>query len=324
MESENEKKDLNPTENIDLDIPKRKNPINFILIGLIVVMIALLAVQMLKMNDTTKTYDELLSGEDNQVTATEPDTIKLDTSLFDSDVIKLDFSDITLGIENEDIRSYYNSLFDDLSNFTQVYDKTFMPADNVFEMRFVSDTDVEDIKITTSVYFFNKTNGNNSYCSIAHNGVIIGTYLIPSEYYGNLYNIVWSSEGVTEHSKELLKTDIADLIEHEKQVAIHLDESHTVLDNVIHLETFESLVKNKENATMMYALSNNTYVIISYMNFKYYVFVTDANGEILQEGDYKHYTMWENNVLYCYNTSVTESAENLLLDGDGLTLKVVK
>lgn len=324
MESENDKKNLNSEENIELDIPKRKNPINIILVGLIVVMIALLAVQIFKMNDTTKTYDELLSGEDNQVSATEPDTIKLSENLFDSDVVKLDFSDITLSLENEDIRSYYNTLFDDLSNFNQVYDKTFMPADNVFEMRFVTDTEVEDVKITTSVYFFNKAIGDSSYCSVAHNGAIIGTYLIPSEYYGNLFNVVWSSDGVTEHSKELLKTDIAELIEHEKEVAIHLDESHTVIDNIIQLETFETLVKNKENATMMYALSNNTYVIISYMNFKYYVFVTNADGEILQEGDFKHYTMWENNYLSCYNTSVAEIAENFLLDGDGLALKVVK
>lgn len=304
-------------EVVNVDLPKRKSPINLILTGLIVFMIALLAFQLFNMNNiSSNDYNELLDSEDETVTVTKPEPVKLSVDLFDSATMLLDFSDITLSLENDDIRSYYEELVSDMSNFTQVYDKTFIPSDNIFELRFK--------ETSTSIYFFNAVVGEQSYCTVVHDGTVVGNYLIPSTYYGNLFNVVYSSADVTAHTAALLKEDIASLIEHEKEVSIHLDESHKVVDNGVHLETFEALIKNKEDATMMYTLSDNKYVIVCYMNFKYYVFVVNAEGEILQEGNYKHYVLWDSEYFSCYNTSESTTEEVIMLDGDVFALKVVK
>lgn len=293
---------------------KSKSIVNKILIGLIVVVVCLLVFQVYKMNNMQDVGNTLLDGE-NSTTVQPVEKVELSTELFSSDSLMLDFSDVTLELETTDIRKYYNQLTSDLSNFKPVYDVTLLPSDNIFELRFK--------ETSTSLYFYDRVENNQAYCSVVHKGTIVGNYLIPAAYYGNLFNIVYGADELTAHTQNVILKQIPDLIKNQEKIAVNLDAEHRATDNVEKIETFEGKIKGREQATIMFALDGDEFLIISYMNFKYYVFLTDVAGTVLQQADYDHYALLNGDYLYCYNDVPPVVAENLSMNMDGLGLKVV-
>ena len=73
--------------------------------------------------------------------------VELSLELFDSETLLLDFFDITLGLESEDVRTYYNELTSNLDNFELVLDKRFVPSSSIVELRYQ--------ETATSICFYN-------------------------------------------------------------------------------------------------------------------------------------------------------------------------
>ena len=294
---------------------KTKSIINKILIGLIVVVACLLAFQIYKMNNVSDSGNTLLDGENT--TATQPvEKVELSSLLFASEHWMLDFSDVTLEIESSDIREYYDKLLSDVNNFKPVYDVTLLPSENIFELRFK--------ETFTSIYFYDRVENNQAYCSVVYKGTIVGNYLIPATYYGNLFNIIYGADDLTTHTQEVLLKQVPDLIQNQDKIAVQLNEDHHPTTNVEKIATFEGKIKGREQSTIVFSLNNNEFLVISYMNFKYYAFLTDATGTVLQQADYDHYEFLDGDYLYCYNDETPVVTESFLMNTDGLALKVVK
>lgn len=303
----------NEVETVSED--KSKSVINKILIGLIVVVIGLLIFQVYKMNNMPEVGNTVLDGE-NSVPTSPVEKVNLSTELFASDSLMLDFADVTLEIETSDIRKYYDQLTNDLSNFKPVYDVTLLPSDNIFELRYKD--------ALTSLYFYDRIENNQVYCSVVHKGTIVGNYLIPATYYGNLFNIIYGADELTAHTQDVILKQIPDLIKNQEKIAVQLDATHQITANVEKIETFEGKIKGREQATIVFELDSSEFLVISYMNFKYYVFLTDATGAVLQQADYDHYALLNDDYLYCYNDESPAATENFSMNTDWLGLKVVK
>ena len=305
----------NPHENNDevqgikIVPEKRKNPINKILIGLILILAVLLALQLSNMNNVE---DVILEPEIPEITT--PTVVELKPELFDSETILLDFADITLSLQTDSIRDYYENLTDDMSNFVLETEFTIVPSENIFEMKFQESQ--------TCIYFYDRIKEDQSYITVMHEGKIVGTYLIPVTYYGNLYNVVYAAEGVTEHTKETISAQLADIAAEHADVAVMLDEQHDIVDKQNKISVFDAKVKSKESASIVYCLNNEKLVIVTYMNLRYYVYLTELDGTVVKEAVYNHYTLHNDGKIMFYNDEVPVSVENFYMDETGLAMRV--
>lgn len=288
---------------------EKKSPLNKILICLILAIGILLALQLFNMNN----IDGILEDETIPVINV-PEIAELTPSLFDSDTIMLDFSDITLRIETESILDYYRELTENVENFVSVDDLMILPSENIFEMRF-KDT-------ATSIYFYDKVKDEQAYCTVMNAGGIIGTYLIPAKYYGNLYNIVYTADGVTEHTKGLLEAQLAEVAKNANDVSIKLNADHVITDKETQIKIFESKVKAKETASIVYSLNDEKLLVCSYTNLRYYVYLTEMDGAIVQSAVYNHYGLREDDIITFYNEQTPVSEENFEMNDNGLFLRV--
>lgn len=288
---------------------EKKSPLNKILICLILVVGILLVLQLSNMNN----IDGILEEETIPVINV-PEVAELTPSLFESDTIMLDFSDITLRIETASILDYYRELTENVENFILVDDLMILPSENIFEMRF-QDT-------ATSIYFYDRVKDEQAYCTVMNAGGIIGTYLIPAKYYGNLYNIVYTADGVTEHTKGLLESQLEEVAKNANEVAINLDADHIITDRENQIKIFESKVKAKETASIVYSLNGEKLLICSYTNLRYYVYLTKLDGAIIQSAVYNHYGLRENDIITFYNEQTPIAEENFMMNDNGLFLRV--
>ena len=288
---------------------RRMNPLNKILICLIVVLAVLLALQISSMNHVE---DIIIDESIPEITT--PDVTELSPELFVSDSILLDFADITLSIETPSIRDYFHELTGNMDNFTPVYDLTILPSENIFEIRFKDSA--------TCLYFYDRIKGEQSYCSVMHKGELIGTYLIPATYYGSLYNIVYTADGVTKHTQEVISKQLSDIAASANEFAVMLNEAHIATDKSNQIKVFESKVKAKETGSIVYSLNGEKLLICCYMNLRYYVYLTEIDGTVIQENIYNHYSLLEAGVINFYNENPPVSDENFVMDDAGLVLRV--
>lgn len=308
---------VNPTEEnkdevkgIKIVPEKRKaNPLNKILICLIAILVVLLALQISSMNNV-----EDIIPDDTIPAITTPDIVELTPELFNSDSILLDFADITLSIENPSIRDYFHELTGNMDNFTPVYDLTILPSENIFEIRFKD--------AATCIYFYDRVNGDQSYCSIMHQGELIGTYLVPATYYGSMYNIVYTADGVTQHTKDIISKQLADIAASAAEFAVVLNDTHIATDKSNQIKVFESKVKAKETGSIVYSLNGEKLLICCYMNLRYYVYLTEMDGTVIQENVYNHYSLLNAGVINFYNETPPVSEENFVMNDTSLLLRV--
>lgn len=280
----------------------RRNPINWILIGLIAILAVLLIVEVIQMRNV----------EDNPL-ATEPTTIisetipELTLEMFESESLLLKFEDVVISITNPELRAFYETLTNDLENFKKVK-TSYIPTDSIFELNF------EETK--TSIYFYNETLSValpnqltiEYYCTVVHNGVVIGSYVVDEKYFDKLFEVIYASDELALHTENILKKQIPSLIENQEEISVKLDKQHKITEGDVLVTAFQTMTKNKEETSILFNVNEELFVVICYKNYQYHVFVADKEGKINVAKHYKAFSYNGNNLI-CYNELKQEETD---------------
>jgi hypothetical protein len=209
----------------------------------------------------------------------------------------LKFEDIVISITNPEIREFYEGMTNDISNFQEIKNCPYIPAEHIFELRF------EDTK--TSIYFYNEQVDTDCYGTVVHDGIIIGNYVFDFDYFEKFFEIIYMSDELSTHTKNLLEKQIPSLIENQEEISVKLDKQYNITEGDVLVTAFKTMTNNKEEATVLFNVNDKFFVTVCYKNFQYHVFVADKEGKINVAKHYKAFSYNGNNLI-CYNEFIDE------------------